>query len=152
MYSMLDVLGCSRILWKFTRGAFSNAKTYINVINPTPTTLHYYWLLWRGIRAIGSSRWKTCRWSPRWFEPCVSYSKMGRVGEDVNCQTVTGLQKYCMKSLQSVFSLVLAPTKLAARGFLARISCSRLFYKFSSKRETVAVYGWRSHKKVCLGG
>lgn len=50
MYSMLDVLGCSRILWKFTRGAFSNAKTYINVINPTPTTLHYYWLLWRGIR------------------------------------------------------------------------------------------------------
>ena len=41
------------------------------------------------------------------FETCVSCSKIGGLRiDDVNCQTVTGSPKYCMKALQSLFSLV----------------------------------------------
>ena len=50
---------------------------------------------------------------------------------DTSCQAVTGHPKCRMKPLQSLFSLVFAPSKLA------RLRCSNtLAYRFSSERET----------------
>ena len=41
------------------------------------------------------------------FETCASCLKIRGLGvDDVNCQTVTGIPKCCMKPLQSLFSLV----------------------------------------------
>ena len=98
-------------------------------------TLQYYWLLWLRIAHCIFAPKNMSMIALMGFETCVLCSKVGGVGiDDVNCQTVTGVQKCCTKPLQSLFSLINGAHK--ATRVRLRACISRSFLRFLRKRET----------------